>query len=667
MEDTNNLDDNININDDGGTIHESSDIEEEDSKLHPQVQLDNNILQRLKQNDSSINSVCIYLKCEEDIIEPFFNSVDWKKDGDCISDNTKLKKLQIYYDLERNYMLGEGGQYLPTRQQLQDFFSCIYKNRSIKTLNLSYIQIVGEFGGGIIEGLCGHPSLTRLEIKIMESIAYCALGKVLNHPASKLEHLCISFGQLDNERFGILCDGLLGNSTMKKIDLGGNKKITSVGWRALLPVLQHPNCKLVELNLCHNEINDEGAIILGSALSGSSVKNIDLSFNQSISSRGWQTLLNHLTQNSITHLNLSHNRIDNNGLAALTSISTLKSLDICCNQLIGRAGWQSFFDSLRMRETQLEKLDLTCNGIGNEGVACLGRLLSNMSTLKTLDMNNMDGILITISPQGWQTFFNSLQDSSLDLVNLDFSNNNIDDEGLQLLVRLASRMSSLKYMNLSCNRLITPTGWQALTGYLQSPNGCALESLDLSANIINDDTLIAVTRTLVQNNTLKRLTLYECTDDDEIHLITERGWEAVSNLLCNKASIMDTYNSNHTLCDIYDLGYDVDDMNLPDDLISYLELNKNKDKVEVTRQKILQTHFSTEDGDTSKMQVLLDMELKILPSAIAWIGRPLPIGWEGVQVSGLSTMYNLTRRLPDLFDSSSPQTKSSAAKRKRSV
>ena len=66
------------------------------------------------------------------------------------------------------------------------------------------------------------------------------------------------------------------------------------------------------------------------------------------------------------------------------------------------------------------------------------------------------------------------------------------------------------------------------------------------------------------------------------------------------------------------------------------------------------------------MQVLLDMELKLLPSAIAWVGRPLPIGWEGTQVSGLSTMYNLTRRLPDLFDSSA-QKKSSAAKRKRSV
>jgi len=115
-----------------------------------------------------------------------------------------------------------------------------------------------------------------------------------------------------------------------------------------------------------------------------------------------------------------------------------------------------------------------------------------------------------------------------------------------------------------------------------------------------------------------------------------------------------TYNSNHTLQYLGDL--------IPDVLVPYSELNENKDKAEVARQKILQTHFSTEDGDTSNIQMLLDMELKMLPSVITWIGRPVPIGWEGVQVSGLSTMYNLTRRVPDLFDSS-PQV----AKRKRSV
>ena len=169
---------------------------------------------------------------------------------------------------------------------------------------------------------------------------------------------------------------------------------------------------------------------------------------------------------------------------------------------------------------------------------------------------------------------------------------------------------------------------------------------------------------------MKLLDLHQDSEDfdDDDNLITRRGWTAVSNILCNKTSIMDTYNSNHTL---QGLGH-IQNRNMPDDLVldrllSDLYLNENEDKVEVARQKILQTHFSgSGDDDTSKMQELLGMELEMMPSAIAWIGRPLSIDWTGEKVSGLSTMFNLMRRLPDLFDSTT-QKKTGGTKRKRGV
>ena len=163
---------------------------------------------------------------------------------------------------------------------------------------------------------------------------------------------------------------------------------------------------------------------------------------------------------------------------------------------------------------------------------------------------------------------------------------------------------------------------------------------------------------MAHNKTLEQLLLGECYDtDEETSLITEKAWEAVSTLLCNKTSIMDTYNSNHTLYDVF-YGDDNDHK----EVNSYLDLNENKDKAEVARQKILQTHFSS--SITSKLQEFLDMELQVLPAAIAWIGRHPPMGWGSTNVSGLSLMYNLTRRLPDLFDSNTAQKKSSAAKKK---
>ena len=73
-----------------------------------------------------------------------------------------------------------------------------------------------------------------------------------------------------------------------------------------------------------------------------------------------------------------------------------------------------------------------------------------------------------ITSQGWVSLF--IQGSNLDLTLIDFSFGNIDDEGMQLLVPLVSRMSSLKELRLNDNHSVTPAGWLGLSGLLQSPN-----------------------------------------------------------------------------------------------------------------------------------------------------------------------------------------------------
>ena len=173
-----------------------------------------------------------------------------------------------------------------------------------------------------------------------------------------------------------------------------------------------------------------------------------------------------------------------------------------------------------------------------------------------------------------------------------------------------------------------------------------LESLISAKNNINDDTVVVFTNVLSHNKTLTHLSLDDCYDEEGNASITKRGWEAVSTLICNKTSIMDTYNSNHTLQYV---SFDqFDETKFPVHLGVSLMLNGNKDKVEVARQKILKIHFSGKD--TSKLQELLDMELEVVPAAISWIGRPVAFQWKGKNISGFSTMYNLVRKMPDLFD-----------------
>jgi len=480
-----------------------------------------------------------------------------------------------------------------------------------------------------------------------------AVGKVLNHPKSKLIDLCLDYTYLDDENLGIVCDALLGNSKMKRLSLSGNKRITSDGWEALSAVIQHPKCQLVVLELQDTLITDDELDILGSALHCStSMKTLKLNYNDHISNIGWQMLLNQITQTSIRNLDLSESKIDDACLTTLANMGgKLKSLDLSENgnetSSTTLLGWESFFSSLKSRGCQLVNLNICGNKVGDAGIASLGALLSNK--MKTLDMSDLDTDDDRVSSQAWVSFFTALEDSNLDLKRFNLRSNQIDDEGMQLLVSLISDMSSLTHLGLGSNYLVTSAGWQSLANHLQSPN-CALEELELENNL-DDETLVAFARILVHDKTLKRLII--CQDDD---LITERGWQAVSNLICNKESVMDTYSSNHTL---HDIPY----MNVPDNLVSSLTLNKNEDKLEVARQKILQAHFS---DDSPNMQELLHMELEMMPTVIAWIGKPAHIGWKGTSVSGLSAMFNLTRKVPDLFDSSA-QKKLSGAKRTRSM
>lgn len=508
-----------------------------------------------------------------------------------------------------------------------------------------------------------------------------AIGNVLTHPKSKLKVLGLPSCNFDDNSFRILCNALPGSSTLKSLCLTGSSGITS-GWTALSTVLKHPNCKLAKLSSSSTCLNDEEADILGSALRGSSVKDLDISTNYSITNSGWQALINHLSQTSIEYLNFEVNEINDDVLAKLLdNIGMFKSLNLSSNNSITPAGWRSFFNTLQTRETQLVKLYISDTLIGSEDIqAVIGSLFSIRSTLRTLEMNGMD---TTFTSQRWRTLFTTLQDTNLDLVKLSLCSNLIDDEGIRLLTRVVTSMTSLRYLRLEDNKQVTPIGWQTLASYFQSPT-CVLTKLDLDCNKFNDDTLINFSNALVHNKTLEHLSLDECWDEendeyDGIYVIAERGYGSVSNLLCNKTSIMDTYNSNHTLNYVFYIRDNVTS--------SYLELNENKDKTEVARQKILQTHFSatedydsdtedsddsdTEDSDeddstntTSKIQEFIDMELEVIPTAISWVGRPLSMGWRGTNVSGLSLMFNLMRRLPDLFDSNAHK-KSSVAKRKR--
>jgi hypothetical protein len=106
---------------------------------------------------------------------------------------------------------------------------------------------------------------------------------------------------------------------------------------------------------------------------------------------------------------------------------------------------------------------------------------------------------------------------------------------------------------------------------------------------INDEVMHSFADALANNNKLRELNVGDITDVDDIayNNITLDGYAAMTNILCNTSSILNTFNSNHTLVA---LCYEYDESLLP--LKSLLQINRENSVCASARLKIINTHFS---------------------------------------------------------------------------
>ena len=199
-------------------------------------------------------------------------------------------------------------------------------------------------------------------------------------------------------------------------------------------------------------------------------------------------------------------------------------------------------------------------------------------------------------------------------------------------------------LDLSDNILIRENRWDELTiglnqlqlidlslnGDNVGRNGCAalatilaqkessLRGLHLKNNDIDDDCIFNFIDALQNNTTLSTLNL------DGNNGITSIGWQSLLNLICNETSISTTYQSNHTLCQLY--------TKTPEQvagrtwqgrtwqrLRGMLAVNGAGKRL-APLSKIHYIHFKDNFG----VQPLLNMNVKIMPRFIYWIANSDP-------------------------------------------
>ena len=151
---------------------------------------------------------------------------------------------------------------------------------------------------------------------------------------------------------------------------------------------------------------------------------------------------------------------------------------------------------------------------------------------------------------------------------------NITNELLLTIVKAVRCNRSISRLGLFGNS-IGNAGCIALSTLLDDPD-CSLNYLDLDQNEIGNEGILTIENSLSHNDKLQTLDIRNNRVDQCVE-------ETFFRLLCNTSSIIDTYASNHTLCEIC-FGA------RPADSKALLEMNRGANKKDVAIKKILIYH-----------------------------------------------------------------------------
>ena len=352
------------------------------------------------------------------------------------------------------------------------------------------------------------------------------------------------------------------------------------------------------------------------------------------------------------------------------AMSTLEELDLQSNLQVVDTGWRFISSVLDKPGCVLKKLNVRNNKINDNCAFSIFSAIDRNKSLKTLNIGKNEWITISV----WERFFSYLeQTSDSQLTSIDVSKQESEFNDARVAASLARDLlhnKNLTELDLSWN---TDISGHHFVPILQSPTS-TLKKLHLNGTLIDDETLVHMSNALANNKVLTELSLVEGTQ-----VSSNNNYLDLVRVLCNVSSVMDTYDSNHTL---EKLCHENDEHRLPDILRDLLSLNRDKTKAknEVARIKIIKNHFR--DGGSFRQEVrlcffgienitvavspsakrLVDATAQIgcIPHAIAWTVKDEP----RTTNDGLTLLYNLlhTDNLQDAFkERYSPNLKRSAS------
>jgi Ran GTPase-activating protein (RanGAP) involved in mRNA processing and transport len=590
------------------------------------------VIQHLAKNEEVVLRLLKYPDIAGLTLDLF--GIDTTTVGRAISNNDHLRTLKIH---------GGGGKF--TGNKYQTFFMWLAHNRSIEYLDLSYTDL--DFA--VLAPFFEHN--TNLRCIVMKnccegSETSSTLISVLSQTRmNRLARIDLCYCDIRDEQAADLFNALNempGLQNLLDLSLRGNM-IADEGCLALCALLKNTDCRMITLDLSRNYLDDQclgiltcGCFWCDTLESLSCGKQQQLFFTPA----GWTMFSTYLSTRwcSLEKLIVRGCSIGDESAAILgNSLSVNKSckyLDFAGNE-IAQTGWQRIFKCL-MAPSALMELDLSTCNINDEGAYNLFSVLAHNASLKKLILVAVEDI----SPTGWVACFQILMGSRSALEVLNFGCNDIDDEGALALVNLvASHMCTVLSLNVWKNHLITTNGCCSFADVLAPRSTSKLKVLRLGSinGEFDDGALVTFIAALANNDSLKELDVFGL-GDFSLNLL-----DTLVNVLCDKTSIANVCNSNHSL-NIFSPNYEsvhdypgAEPYKIEHNTLlgTLLDMNKNTDKGEVIRKKLITYFFSDVES------IFGSMDTSIMPNVMEWIGRDR---------LGYSVMFAICRSVPTLLN-----------------
>ena len=250
-----------------------------------------------------------------------------------------------------------------------------------------------------------------LNVRFITSAGWRGLALGLSSPHVAIENLDLSYCDIDDEGAIAIVRALATTAALKKLNMSGNRSVTSARWATCFQLMLESELKLEKLDLDKNHIDDEGAEILFEFLANTPLRTLNMSYIPSITSNGWVNCFHFMLgcKPILEYIRLQSNNIDDEGAAMLVKllakINTVSWLHLRDNVHMTADGFSMFTGALLPSSaSKLKYLELgscvesSVNNVNDDVIICFTNALANNCTsLQDLRLGNVSSISI----RGW--------------------------------------------------------------------------------------------------------------------------------------------------------------------------------------------------------------------------------------------------------------------------